>query len=84
MVGGMALIYLVLFPVLGLSPNEPGTAVIKALPFWFRVLIIVRGAVFDEIYFRGFMIERLTEIDRSRWGAAAISLAAFTFAHLGY
>lgn len=84
MVGGMALIYLVLFPALGLSPNEPGTAVIKALPFWFRVLIIVHAAVFDEIYFRGFMIERLTEIDRSRWGAAAISLAAFTFAHLGY
>lgn len=84
MVGGMALIYLVLFPALGLSPNEPGTALIKALPFWFRVLIIVRAAVFEEIYFRGFMIERLTEIVRSRWCAAAISLAVFTLAHLGY
>jgi len=30
------------------------------------------------------MIERLTEIVRSRWGVAAISLAAFTLAHLGY
>ena len=84
MVGGMAFIYMVLFPALGLSPNEPGTAEIKALPFWFRVLIILRAAIFEEIYFRGFMIERLTEIVRSRWGAAAISLAAFTFAHLGY
>ena len=71
MVAGMAFIYLVLFPALGLSPNEPGTALIKALPFWFRVLIIVRAAVFEEIYFRGFMIERLTEIVRSRWCAAA-------------
>jgi uncharacterized protein len=84
MVGGMAFIYLVIFPALGLSPNEPGTVAVKALPFWFRVLIIVRAAVFEEIFFRGFMIERLTEILGSRWGAAALSLAAFTFLHLGY
>lgn len=55
-----------------------------ALPFWLRVLIIVRAAVFEEIFFRGFMIERLTAIFGSRWGAAAVSLAAFTFLHLGY
>ncbi len=84
MVGGMAFIYLVIFPALGLSPNEPGTVAVKALPFWFRVLIVVRAAVFEEMFFRGFMIERLTEILGSRWGAAAISLAAFTLLHLGY
>jgi membrane protease YdiL (CAAX protease family) len=84
MVGGMAFIYLVIFPALGLSPIEPGTNAMNALPFWFRVLIIVRAAVFEELFFRGFMIERLTEIFGSRWGAAAVSLAAFTFLHLGY
>jgi len=84
MVAGMAFIYLVIFPALGLSPNEPGTVAMIALPFWLRVLIIVRAAVFEEIFFRGFMIERLTEILGSRWGAAAVSLAAFTFLHLGY
>ena len=35
MVGGMAFIYMVIFPALGLSANEPGTAAIIALPFWF-------------------------------------------------
>jgi membrane protease YdiL (CAAX protease family) len=84
MVGGMAFIYLVIFPALGLSPMEPGTAAMYALPFWFRVLIIVRAAVFEEMFFRGFMIERLTEIFGSRVGAAAVSLATFTFLHLGY
>ena len=84
MVGGMAFIYLVIFPALGLSPDEPGTAAVKAFPFWFRVLIIARAAVFEEMFFRGFMIERLTEILRSRWGAAALSFAAFTLLHLGY
>ncbi len=84
MVGGMAFIYLVIFPALGLSPVEPGTVAIIALPFWLRVLIILRAAVFEEIFFRGFMIERLTEILGSRWGAAAVSLAVFTLLHLGY
>lgn len=84
MVGGMAFIYLVIYPALGLSPREPGMAAVTALPLWLRVLIVVRAAVFEEIYFRGFAIERLTEILGSQWGAAAISCAAFTFEHLGY
>lgn len=84
MVGAMAFIYTVIFPALGLSPNEPGMVAVKALPFWFRVLIVVRAAVFEEMFFRGFMIERLTEIFRLRWVAAAISLATFTLLHLGY
>lgn len=83
MVGGMALIYTVVFPALGLSANEAGTGAIAAFPFWFRVLIIVRAAVFEEIYFRGFTIERLTDILGSRWGAA-ISLVLFTGEHLSY
>jgi uncharacterized protein len=84
MVGGMAFIYLVVYPALGLSPSEPGMAAVTALPFWLRVMIVVRAAVFEEIYFRGFAIERLTDILGSRWGAAAISFVAFTAEHLGY
>jgi uncharacterized protein len=82
MVAGMALIYMILFPMLGLSTNEPTMAAVKALPFWFRVLVILRAAVFEEIYYRGFMIERLAELTRRRWLAATVSLTAFTFAHL--
>jgi membrane protease YdiL (CAAX protease family) len=84
MVGGMAFIYLVIYPALGLSPSEPGMAAVTALPFWLRVMIVVRAGVFEEMYFRGFAIERLTDILGSRWGAAAISLVAFTLEHLGY
>ena len=84
MVGGMAFIYMVIYPALGLSASEPGMAAVTALPFWLRVMIVVRAAVFEEMYFRGFAIERLTDILGSRWGAAAISFAAFTVEHLGY
>jgi membrane protease YdiL (CAAX protease family) len=82
MVAGMAFIYMTLFPMLGLSANEPTMVAVKAMPLWFRVLLILRAAVFEEIYYRGFMIERLAEITRLRWLAALISLTAFTFAHL--
>lgn len=84
MVGGMAFIYLVIFPALGVSPIEPGTVAMNALPLWLRLLIVVRAAVFEEMFFRGFMIERLTEIFGSRWGAAAVSFAVFTLLHLSY
>jgi membrane protease YdiL (CAAX protease family) len=84
MIAGMALIYMVVFPAIGLSSNEAGLVTLKATPVWFKVMLIVRAAVFEELYYRGFAIERLTEITRLRWLAAAISLLAFTFAHLNY
>jgi membrane protease YdiL (CAAX protease family) len=83
MVAGIATIYMVIFPALGLSTNEATMAAVKATPLWFRVLLILRAAVFEEIFYRGFMIERLTELTRVRWLAALISLTAFTLAHLG-
>lgn len=84
MIAGMALIYIVIFPALGLSSSEDGLIAVKALPVWFRIMLIFRAAVFEELYFRGFMIERLTEITGFRSLAASVSLAAFTFAHLDY
>jgi membrane protease YdiL (CAAX protease family) len=82
MVAGMALIYMVIFPALGWSTNESAMVAVKSMPVWFRILLILRGAIFEEIYYRGFMIERLAEITRLRGVAALISLIAFTFAHL--
>jgi len=82
MVAGMAAIYMLMFPALGFSANEAMTASIKAMPLWFRIFLILRAAVFEEIFYRGFMIERLTELTRLRWLAALVSLGAFTLAHL--
>ena len=73
---------MVIFPALGLSMNEATTIAVKAMPLWFRVILILRAAVFEEIFYRGFVIERLTELTRLRWLAALISLTAFTQAHL--
>lgn len=80
-VAGMAFIYLVLFPALKLS-DAGQTASILSTPLWFRIGLITRAAVFEELFFRGFMVERLNDITRLRWLAASISLVAFTIAHL--
>ena len=84
MVGGSVIIYLVVFPALGLQANEGGLQVLQSMPLWFQTALIVRAAVFEELYYRGFAIERLTEITGFGWIASLISLAAFTFAHLSY
>ena len=84
LITGFAFIYMIIFPALGLPVNESQMAAVKSMPLWFRFLLVVRAAVFEEIYYRGFAIERLTELTGLRWLASLISLAAFTFAHLAY
>lgn len=84
MVLGMAFIYLVIFPALGLPAEEDQVDEVKALPLWFRIGLVTRAAVFEELYYRGFAIERITELSGRRWLAALVSLAVFTYAHLGY
>ena len=83
MVAGMATIYLVVFPALGVSSTESTMQAILATPFWLRFMVVVRAAVFEEVLFRGFMIERLVEITGSRALAGIISAVVFTLMHLG-
>ena len=81
-IAGMAVIYLAVFPALGLSQAD-GDPVVLHAPHWFMAGLVLRAAIFEELFFRGFMIERLSEITGSRWLAAALSLTAFTISHLG-
>lgn len=83
-VAGMALIYLAIFPILGLGSTEDQLRSVQQTPLWFQVALVSRAAIFEEIFYRGFMIERLREITGSKWLAAGLSLAAFTYAHLSY
>jgi uncharacterized protein len=80
---GMALLFYVVLPRLG-SDLATKFAAITATPFALRVEVVVRAAVFEELLYRGFMIERLTEILRVRWIAALVSLVAFVAAHLSF
>lgn len=81
--GGIALLYIFVLPKLGTDYGAKFGAV-AALPMLLRVELVARAAVFEELFYRGFMIEHLTPLLRSRWIAALVSLAAFVAAHLGY
>lgn len=84
MVAGMAVIYLVIFPALGLEATEKQMGEVMALPLWLRIGLVTRAAVFEELCYRGFAIERLTDLTGRRWLAALVSLGMFAIAHLGY
>jgi membrane protease YdiL (CAAX protease family) len=81
---GIILIYSLLFPVLHLQLNKAAFAGIAQTPLWYRVLLVTRAAVAEELLFRGYPIPRLGELTRSRFLAGLISWAAFTYAHLSY
>ena len=55
---------------------------ILAKPYWFRLLMVLRAAIVEEILFRGYMIEKVRQLTGSTLLAIAVSVATFTCAHL--
>jgi membrane protease YdiL (CAAX protease family) len=55
---------------------------LQSLPFILRLLLVVTAGVFEEVLYRGYAIERLTTMWRSRWAAAVVTLGLFVLAHL--
>lgn len=56
---------------------------IMQTPYWYRVQLVLRAAFTEEILFRGYLIEKVRQIFKSTALAVAVSVAAFTYAHLG-
>ncbi|MGA7537533.1 MAG: type II CAAX endopeptidase family protein [Steroidobacteraceae bacterium] len=72
----------IVFPALHLKIDLATYRSIIGAPIAYRVALVTRAAVCEEILFRGYSIERLKEWTGSAWLAGLISLAVFTFAHL--
>jgi len=79
---GLATIYFVLFPWLGIS-EDSRIGVLLATPLWWRLISVVRAAVAEEVLFRGYAIERLAGLTGSRGIAATVSCVVFAAAHVG-
>jgi membrane protease YdiL (CAAX protease family) len=54
---------------------------ILSRPYWFRVLLVLRAAVVEEMLFRGYIIEKVRQLTGSAVLAIAVSVLAFTWAH---
>jgi membrane protease YdiL (CAAX protease family) len=60
--------------------GETGAALMK-FPVWLVVLIVLRAGVVEELFYRGYAIERLQRLGLNRWWAGLIPLLIFGFAH---
>jgi len=80
---GLASIYYVIFPALHVNEDQAINQV-AATPFWWRFITVVRAAVAEEIFFRGYAIERTQELTGSVRIAAIVPCAIFALEHVGY
>lgn len=80
----MVVHYAVVIPLLHLNASAGLAAQQEILktPYWFRVLLVLRAAVVEEILFRGYLIEKVRQVTGNVWIAILCSVAAFTYAHL--
>jgi membrane protease YdiL (CAAX protease family) len=60
--------------------GEMGNALLK-LPLWLVLLIVLRAGIVEELFYRGYAIERLQQLGLNRYVAGIIPLLIFGFAH---
>src|SRR5262245_46018268 len=82
MCAGLAAIYFLVFPLLGIS-ETPQIDRLLATPFWWRVIPVIRAGVSDVLLFRGYALVRIGEVTGSVRVASIVSCAAFAIAHVG-
>jgi membrane protease YdiL (CAAX protease family) len=61
--------------------HGPGSAAFEKLPLWLITLIVFRAGVVEELFYRGYAIERLQALGLNRYWAATIPLIIFALGH---
>lgn len=69
---------LAVYGMLGVRYGEGGAI---AASMWVTLLTVVRAGVSEEIFYRGFALERLQSLTGSKWVAAAVTLLVFAGFH---
>jgi membrane protease YdiL (CAAX protease family) len=61
--------------------HGPGSAEFNKIPIWFETLVVIRAGIVEELFFRGYAIERLESLGCGRVLSATIPLAIFAATH---
>jgi membrane protease YdiL (CAAX protease family) len=61
--------------------HGPGSAEFNKIPIWLEVLMVIRAGIVEELFFRGYAIERLEAMGCGRLFSAAVPLAIFAAIH---
>ena len=56
-------------------------AALEKLPLWLVTLIVVRAGAVEELFYRGYAIERLQALGLNRYAAAGVPLIIFSIGH---
>ena len=61
--------------------HSPDSAAFEKLPVWLITAIVFRAGVVEELFYRGYAIERLQLVGLSWFWSVAIPLAIFSLGH---
>jgi membrane protease YdiL (CAAX protease family) len=61
--------------------HGPGSAEFNKEPIWFATLTVIRAGIVEELFFRGYAIERLESIGCGRFLSGGIPLVIFAGTH---
>jgi membrane protease YdiL (CAAX protease family) len=61
--------------------HGPGSSAFEKLPLWLITAIVFRAGVVEELFYRGYAIERLQMIGLGRFWSVAIPLVIFSLGH---
>ena len=61
--------------------HGPGSAAFEKLPLWLITAIVFRAGVVEELFYRGYAIERLRMIGLGRFWSVAIPVVIFSLGH---
>jgi membrane protease YdiL (CAAX protease family) len=61
--------------------HGPGSAAFEKLPLWLITLIVFRAGVVEELFYRGYAIERLQMVGLGRFWSVTIPLVIFSLGH---
>ncbi len=61
--------------------HGPGSAAFESLPLWLISLIVFRAGVVEELFYRGYAIERLQTVGLGRFWSVTVPLVIFSLGH---
>jgi membrane protease YdiL (CAAX protease family) len=61
--------------------NDDQARLVIGLPIWLQVLVVVSAGFTEEILFRGYAVERTTELTGRRWLGALVPVIVFGAIH---
>jgi membrane protease YdiL (CAAX protease family) len=64
------------------TPAPVSIELVRRLPAWVLIPAWITGSFTEEVLFRSYSIERLTQLTGQRWLASLITIVAFTVLHL--